>query len=90
MKKYSILVGWEGVTTEELVAFHDVTLNLNMARCMKCSVKKTFSLNSGLILQFCKDIVSRKRFLQLYWGLHVSPLSKLVLLIGKCSPELSK
>jgi ribosomal protein S15P/S13E len=70
LKKRSIWVGWEDVTTEELMAFHGVILN--MARHMKSSVKDFFSEQWLDSSRFYKDIFSRKRLLQLYWGLHVS------------------
>jgi hypothetical protein len=84
LEKYSILLGWEDITTEELVVFHDV-LNLNIARCTKCSVKDFFSEQWLDSLQFYKNIVSSKRFLQLYWGLHISPSFRLEHQIAKCS-----
>jgi hypothetical protein len=71
LKKHFIWVGWEDVTTEELLAFHGVILN--MARDVKSSVKDFFSEQWLDSSQFYKDIHSRKRFLQLYSGLHVSP-----------------
>jgi hypothetical protein len=88
LKKHSIWVGWEDVTTEELMAFHGVILN--MARHVKSSVKDFFSEQWLDSSRFYKDICSRKRFLQLYWGLHVSPPPTAKLQIGKCSPELVK
>jgi hypothetical protein len=53
------------------MAFHGVILN--MARHMKSSVKDFFSEQWLDSSRFYKYIFSRKRFLQLYWGLHVSP-----------------
>jgi hypothetical protein len=53
------------------MTFHGVILN--MARHVQSSIKDLFSeqwLDSSRIY---KDIFSRKRFLQFYWGLHVSP-----------------
>jgi hypothetical protein len=58
-----------------------------MARCMKCSVKDFFSKQWLDSSQIYKNVVSRKRFLQLYWGLHVSQPFRLELQIG---PELTK
>jgi hypothetical protein len=71
LKKHSIWVRWEDVTTEELMAFHGVILN--MARHVKSSVTDFFSEQWLDSSWFYKDIFSRKGFLQLYWGLHVSP-----------------
>jgi hypothetical protein len=70
LKKHSIWVGWEDVTAEELMAFHGVILN--MARHVISFVKDFFSEQWLDSSRFYKDIFSRKRLLQLYWGLHVS------------------
>jgi hypothetical protein len=71
LKKHSIWVRWKDVTCEDLVEFHGV--RLNMAKHVKCSIKNFFSeqwLDSSWLY---REIFSWKRFLQLYWGLHVSP-----------------
>jgi hypothetical protein len=59
LEKLLIWVGWEDITSEDLMAFHDVILN--MARCAKCSVKGYFSEQWLDSSQFYKDILSRKR-----------------------------
>jgi hypothetical protein len=41
LKKYSIWIGWAEVTSEKLMAFHGVILNV--ARHVKCSIKDFFS-----------------------------------------------
>jgi hypothetical protein len=51
--------------------FHGVILN--MAKHVKSSVKDFFSEQWHDSSRFYRDIFSRKRFLQLYWGIHVSP-----------------
>lgn len=71
LRKHSIWNGWEDVTAEELMAFHGVILN--MGRRMKSTIKDFFSEQWLDSSRFYKDIFSRKRFLQIYWGLHVSP-----------------
>jgi hypothetical protein len=63
LKKCLIWVRWEGITNEELMAFHGVILNT--ARHMK-SMSKIFLPNNGFTLRTSyKVIFSRKRFLQL-------------------------
>jgi hypothetical protein len=71
LKKHPIWVGWEDITTVDLMAFRGVILN--MARHVKSSIKDFFSEQCLDSSRFYKDTFSRKRFLQLYWGLHVSP-----------------
>jgi hypothetical protein len=61
LKTHSIWVGWEDVTTEELMASHGVILN--MARHVRSSVKDFFS-EQWLDSSRCyKDTFSRKIFL---------------------------
>jgi hypothetical protein len=88
LRKHSIWVGWEDVTTEELMAFHGVILNV--ARHVKSSIKDFFSgqwLDSS---RFYKDIFSRKRFFNYIGVFMFLLLLGLKLQIGKCSPELVK
>jgi hypothetical protein len=66
LKKHSIWFGWQDVTTKELMAFHGVILY--MPRHVKSSVKDFFSEQWLDSSWFYKDVFSRKRFLQLYWG----------------------
>jgi hypothetical protein len=54
------------------MAFYGVILN--MARYVKCSIKELFSEQRLESSWLYRDIFSRKRFLQLYWGLHISPV----------------
>jgi hypothetical protein len=59
LEKHSIWVGWEDVTSEELMAFHGIILN--MARHVKCSIKD-FSSEQWLdSSRFYEDIFSWKR-----------------------------
>jgi hypothetical protein len=61
---------------------------MNMAQHVKCSVKDFFSTQWPGSSWFYNDTFSKKRFLQLYWDLHVSSLLEVELLIAKCTPEL--
>ncbi|XP_069697349.1 piggyBac transposable element-derived protein 4-like isoform X1 [Periplaneta americana] len=71
LQKHSIWNWWEDDTTEELMAFHGVILN--MGRRMKSTIKDFFLEQWLDSSRFYKDIFSRERFLQIYWSLHVSP-----------------
>jgi hypothetical protein len=65
-KKHFNQVRWAEVTSEELI-FHSAMLNI--AKHVKCSITDLFS---EVWLDFYKNIFSRRRFLQLYWGLQIS------------------
>jgi hypothetical protein len=83
LKKVLIWFWWEDITTEDLMAFHGVILN--MARCVKCSVRDFFSEQWLDSSQFYKDILSRKRDIWIFMSL---PILGLELQIGKYSSEL--
>jgi hypothetical protein len=88
LKKHSICVGWEDITTKELIAFHGVIFN--MARRVKCSIKDSFSEQWLDSSWFYKDIFSRRDFCNYIGDFMPFPLLGVELQRGKCSPKLVK
>ncbi|XP_064098166.1 piggyBac transposable element-derived protein 4-like [Macrobrachium nipponense] len=71
LPQHSIWHDWVPFTVEEMEAFRGVLLYMAIKR--KSTLKDFFSgqwLDSST---FPRQIFSKKRFLQLFWGLHVSP-----------------
>lgn len=71
LRKNSIWWDWKDVTANEIMVFHGVLLN--MGRQAKTTLKDFFSDNWVDSSNFFKDVFSRKRYLQIFWALHVSP-----------------
>ena len=70
LQKSSIWHDWVEFSVDEIKAFHAILLHMSLTRS---KVMKDFFGNIWVLSsQFCKQIFARKRFLQLFWGLHVS------------------
>ena len=62
---------WKDVSSEEMKAFFSVILN--MAQNLKPQLVDYFSEDWLDRTPFIKDVISRLRFLQIFWMLHLVP-----------------
>lgn len=71
LQQYSIWKDWEDVRVEEFKAFLGVIVN--MALNPKPELKEYFSNDLLKKMPFFPHVFQRKRFLQIFWMLHVAP-----------------
>lgn len=71
LRKRSIWWTWKDLTLEEMKAFLGVLIN--MAMNPKPEIEDYFSVDWLDYQPFFKDVLSKDRFNQIFWNLHVSP-----------------
>lgn len=71
LRKQSVWNGWADASLTEMKAF--LGLIMNMALHEKPNIKSYFSDEWSDKHSFFKDVMSRTRFLQLFWAFHVCP-----------------
>ncbi|XP_068206401.1 piggyBac transposable element-derived protein 4-like [Palaemon carinicauda] len=74
LQQYSVWQDWKDVTAKEVMAFHGLLIQIGLLR--KISISDSFSTRKVDSREITKSVFSRKRFLQIFWALHVSPLSE--------------
>lgn len=71
LKKRSMWWSWTDVTLEEIKAFLGIVINMGMNP--KPEISDYFSTDWVDYQPFFKDVLSKERFQQIFWNLHVSP-----------------
>ena len=74
LQKYSIWHEWKDMTVKEMRAFHGILIHIALLR--NVTINEVFSSRKVDSREFAKNVFSKRRFLQIFWALHVSPPSE--------------